>query len=250
MNEKYEWDNDEWPDPQWTRVHTADEFIETPRPPINFQVNPAIDAIIVPGGGVLDDGTVTPWVKARLDASIEYECVSRFIITLSRGTTHRRPVIIDGHPILEADAGARYLLENGIPTKKIISLPYGLDTIGDAYFARLHTGATGLRKILVITSAFQLKADTIFDIVYDMPPMEHYSMHFLMTPNVGLCQDSINTRIEREKQGLRNFDDLLKRIKTFSDLSSYLYSSHEAYRVEGKSEILPKTLLASYGGPL
>ena len=49
------------------------------------------DAIIVPGGGLEEDGRPYDFVRARLDAALLHDAETEAYIVLSRGTTHKPP---------------------------------------------------------------------------------------------------------------------------------------------------------------
>ena len=111
------------------------------------------DAIIIPGGGVRENGALPLWVTRRLDRAVELHS-GEYIITLSAGTVHKTAILNEsGFPVFESAAGANYLLKQGMKPEKILSETISYDTIGNAYFARIiHVDPMELRKLLVITS--------------------------------------------------------------------------------------------------
>ena len=65
----------------------------------------AVDAVIVPGGGLDDAGQPLMWVQARLDAALQHDSRTTFYLVLSRGTTHKpAPLDADGFAVDEAVA--------------------------------------------------------------------------------------------------------------------------------------------------
>ncbi|MEM9121473.1 MAG: YdcF family protein [Cyanobacteria bacterium P01_F01_bin.56] len=97
----------------------------------------------------------------------------RFLIPLSAGTTHKPPPLdVNGFPILEFVAAARYLQHRGIEGSRILPETVSLDTIGNAYFVRLqHIEPLQLQRLHVITSAFHLpRTQAIFDWIFALTP--------------------------------------------------------------------------------
>jgi len=124
-------------------------------------------ALVVPGGGVGADGTPPMHVSARLDAAAKLWSDEEkrgmgsqtFIVLLSAGTPHKPPPRDPkGFPVLEATAGARYLIGvRGVPPSAIREELVSLDTIGNAVMARLLIlDPLGCRTATVITSAFHM----------------------------------------------------------------------------------------------
>ena len=132
----------------------------------------SVEATLIPGGGLTATGEVPSWVAARLDRAIAmYQ--GEYLIPLSAGTTHKPPPLDEqGFPVLEAIAAARYLAEQGIPPARILPEICSLDTIGNAYFARvIHTDPLGLSTLRVITSAFHMpRTQAIFEWVFHISP--------------------------------------------------------------------------------
>src|SRR3989338_9384652 len=122
--------------PLFFRVHRKNEFFEI-FPQFDFSHGQTLDAILVPGGGLKDDGTPQPWVEARLDAVLNYLERTKMVVTLSKGTAHKPRVRVDGIQIYEAEAAKKYLQAGGVPEGKIIASVESLDTLGDAYSARI-----------------------------------------------------------------------------------------------------------------
>src|SRR3974390_2430520 len=82
---------------------------------IGSSPNTGFDAVLVAGGGVKKDGSLPPWVEARLDAAF-HAAHGAPIITLSAGTTHKAPPVEQAcWPIFESVAMARYLESRGCP---------------------------------------------------------------------------------------------------------------------------------------
>jgi uncharacterized SAM-binding protein YcdF (DUF218 family) len=132
---------------------------------------PEFDAILIPGGGLKSDGSLTPFVQARLDRALERS--AEFYIPLSAGTPHlATPLDARGYPIFEAIPAARYLHSRGIPRRQILPEVFSYDTIGNAFFARtVHTDPLGLRRLLTINSEFHMaRTEAIFRWVFGAAP--------------------------------------------------------------------------------
>ena len=92
--------------------------------------------LVVPGGGLLTNGSLPSHTIARLEKAIELYTQERArnpsIITLSAGTPHK-PNPLDDHsfPIFESSAAIKYLIHRGVPTNDILEEKLSLDTIGN-----------------------------------------------------------------------------------------------------------------------
>jgi len=72
------------------------------------------DSILVPGGGLLQDGSLPPWTIARLENALTYEVDCRFFILLSGGTVHKPPPLNEkGFPFFESHEQAKFLIAPG-----------------------------------------------------------------------------------------------------------------------------------------
>ena len=131
------------------------------------------DAIIVPGGGLKNDGSPHEWFRARLDRALEVQTGKEYIICLSGITPHKRPVLNErGFPVYESLAAAEYLMGRGVKPQRILMEYTSKDTIGNAYFARvIHTDPLCLKNLLVITSGFHMpRVREVFDWVFGLRP--------------------------------------------------------------------------------
>lgn len=217
----------EWSPDIYFRVHEAGEQIDEVFPLLDPKEETPLDAILIPGGGLQANGEVTPWVRERLEAARRLEDRARYLITLSKGTIYKAPVMIDGVPIHESVAGKRYLIASGVPEEKIIVETESLDTLGNAFYARtLYTDTRQLRRLLILTSGFHMvvRAFNIFYWVFNLPPENGYEIHKLSTPNVGFTAESLTARLRKELESTRHFMALEQKIKTLSQLADYMHS--------------------------
>jgi hypothetical protein len=187
------------------------------------------DAILVPGGGLDDAGRLHPWVQPRFDFAIQ-QFDGQLIIPLSRGTVHKAPPCDqDGFPITEAEAGARYLIENGIPAHRIRPETCSLDTIGNALFSRLlHVDPLQLSHLLVITSDFHMaRTEAIFRWIYGMEPARA-ELTFVPVSG-GLSGPELDARVQREQESLARIVNLRSRLTTLHHVHEWLFTEHQAY---------------------
>src|SRR4051812_13753531 len=149
------------------------------------------DAVLVPGGGLRPDGALPPFVVNRLEAAHALAGEAP-IIVLSAYTIHRAPPLdAAGYPVLEAVAAAKALLARGVPAARIWAETASLDTIGNAFFARvIHTDPAGLRRLLVVNSEFHMpRTRMIFDWIFGLPPAEPpYALDYHTVSDQGLTE--------------------------------------------------------------
>jgi hypothetical protein len=95
-------------------------------------------AIVVPGGGLLSDGSLPSHSIARMKhaANLYNEFSSRgvdvVVITLSAGTPYKpNPVDKNGFPLYESTVGMQVLSSLGVPILKLYEEKISLDTIGN-----------------------------------------------------------------------------------------------------------------------
>ncbi|NQU98492.1 YdcF family protein [Candidatus Woesearchaeota archaeon] len=190
------------------------------------------DAILIPGGGVRPIGEVPEWTKRRLDKAIDiYD--EEIVICLSKGTTHKPPVLdYRGNPIMESVAAANYLIRRRIPKENIFREEESMDTIGNAYFARaFFTEPKKLKKVCIITSEFHMpRTKAIFEWVYSLKPLPvKHKLTFLTVDDEGIDENLMAAKKEKEKESLKQFEETKERIKNFKQLREWLFSEHAAY---------------------
>jgi uncharacterized SAM-binding protein YcdF (DUF218 family) len=96
--------------------------------------------IVVPGGGLLKDGTLPPHSLGRMDRAVElffqYQNSKLIpsIVALSAGTPHKpNPLDSNGFEIYESSSAMAYLLTKGIPSNFLFEEKISLDTIGNVF---------------------------------------------------------------------------------------------------------------------
>lgn len=190
------------------------------------------DAILIPGGGVRDQGILPTWAQRRLDRAIALYS-GQYIVALSAGTTHRPPPIdAHGFPIYESVVAAKYLIAAGVPADRILTEIHSYDTIGNAYFARaIHTDPQGLRRLHIITSDFHLpRTQAIFEWVYglDSKP-QPYELSFEGVADSDMPPALFAERQHREHQSLQELKRLTPTIESLQALHRWLFTEHAAY---------------------
>ena len=209
-----------------------------------------IDAVLIPGGGVSASGQVSPWGQARLDRAIALTPRPAYFIPLSAGTTHKPPPLdATGFPVLESIAAARYLVGHGVEPACILPETNSLDTIGNAYFARVqHTDPLGLRRLHVITSAFHLpRTEAIFTWIFQLSqPQPAYHLSFEAVPDIGLTETVLTARYQKEEAGLAQVMTLRSQLTALPDLHRWLYREHAAYAITKNPIRITDTALETY----
>ena len=194
-----------------------------------------LDAVIVPGGGLLDDGTPYPWVAARLDAALQHKADTHHFLVLSRGTTHKPPPLDGaGFPVDEAAASARYLVSHGVAPSRVLLESWSLDTIGNAAFARLmHAEPRAWRRVHVVTSSFHMpRTRQIFEWVFSLPPLRGpaVALTFEEVVESGLPEEQRESRQAKEAQALQKLrDTTMLAVTSLAQLHAFLFEQHAAY---------------------
>lgn len=199
------------------------------------------DALVIPGGGLEPHTSLPqPWVRARLDTAYSLSAQTIYFIVLSRGTTHKSPPRDSrGFPIDEASASAKYLMNLGIESDRILLDGWSLDTIGNAYFARrMICDPLQLQKLCIITSSFHmLRTRTIFEWVFALDGCKS-TLDFCVTPDVGLNDAQSSARIDKEKSSIRSLrENIIPNISTMQALSLFVLQKHAAYNAESTAAI-------------
>jgi len=172
------------------------------------------------------------WVRRRLDRALELQR-GEYLVTLSAGTPHRPPPLDENNfPIFESAAGARYLIEAGIPPSQVLMETSSLDTIGNAFFSRvIHVQPRGWRRVLVITSDFHLeRVQAAFTWVYGLTPHPIESgVYYEAVSDPEMDPALLSARIRKEREARDELAPLTVRITTMQDLHRWLFTEHRAY---------------------
>ncbi len=208
------------------------------------------DGILIPGGGLLEDGSLPPWTITRLERALSLKNESRWYCLLSGGTVHKPPPLTsEGFPIFESRQAAEYIVNAGIDPARVLAETCSYDTIGNAYFSRLlFTGPLELSRLHIITSDFHLpRTAAIFRWIYSLAPLEcGYQLTFEGIPAQGLSPEAFQARQRREERSLSELQPKIQTISTLEVFHHWLYSEHEAYTVNQQREHLSDKELESY----
>lgn len=209
-----------------------------------------LDSILIPGGGLLEDGSLPPWTIARLEGALKYRDQCRWFILLSGGTVHKPPPLNNkGFPLFESRELAKLLLDAGVSPDRILTEISSYDTIGNAHFARqLFTEPLQLEKLLIITSDFHIaRTKTIFEWVFHLDPSPiNYKLCYESTPDKGLSSIALAARIKREADSLKNINKTISKIKAIDDFLAWLYTEHAAYALAKATKPISGDELESY----
>ncbi len=198
------------------------------------------DCIVIPGGGVDSNGSPSAWVSARLDRAIEMASLTSYFLVLSRGTTHRPP-LLDKHsfPIDEASASAAYLIERNIPSHKILIENWSLDTIGNAYFARqCILEPMELHRLAIITNDFHMsRTKLIFDWVFSLSNStkdrcEKYQIVYFTVNNQDMTDEQLIARIDKERLACEDVKLKTEQITNLSQMAQFMFIEHGAYKAK------------------
>ena len=193
---------------------------------------------------------ISPRIKARKER--QSLSLGLPVLCLSAGTAHLPQLLShDGLPIWESTACSAYLQTHHtttIPPEDIYVETTSYDTIGNAFYARTsHTEWNGWRRLLIVTNEFHMdRTRAIFDWIFSLPASgdagsssrsdqrasttSAYDLYYLSSPNVGLSQEAIQARMEREKSSEKTVRNVLApKYTTMSALSYFLTHNHSLY---------------------
>ncbi len=119
------------------------------------------DAYVYLGGGVFD-GTPDIYGKGTLAG----DAFPRLLATCRLYRIARKPIVLSGGPALssklaESEVAKKVLLELGVPAEDIITEAKSMDTIDNARFSADICKKKGLKRIVLITSAFHMKRSVL-----------------------------------------------------------------------------------------
>ena len=237
----------------------------TPVPPAVPLSPPAASgyhALVVPAGGQGADGP-PPHVAARLEQAVHMHFESGYpkpyIITTAWGTPHKPcPHDAAGFERHEAADNARFLVERGVPPSHILEESVSLETVGNAFFARvMHTETRGLRRLAVINNNFHMpRTRAVFEHVFRVPPREGdpsttYELEFIAVED-RLAADVLEARLQKEASALPRFatgGPWQLATPTLRHMHEWLYQENTAYATKRLLEVrkpLDPELVKSY----
>ena len=193
------------------------------------------DAVIVPGGGLEEDGQPYAFVRARLDAALRHDAETEAYLVLSRGTTHKPPPRNErGFPVDESVASAQYLVEHGVEPSRILQDTWSVDTVGNVAFTRLMLiEPRGWRRLLVITSEFHMpRTRALFDWIFGLSPQRGASVEltFETVPERGMDEAAREARAQKEAKALAGLRaGVMASVRDLAGLHRFVFQEHKAY---------------------
>lgn len=237
----------------------------------------SLNAIFVLGGGVPDSIDHPPeYVERRCDdaAAIVKRSNGRStwnrsgdnplpILCLSAGTAHLPQLLsTDGLPVWESTACAAYLAKNHGISQNVYVETTSYDTIGNAFYARTsHTDVNGWRNLMIITNEFHMaRTKIIFDWIFLQCDKDgrrpKYNLNYLSSENVGLSEEAVQARKEREAKSEETVREKLSpKYQSLKDVWGFLNQHHSLYtasklveRARGNGDALASAMVKqSYG---
>jgi hypothetical protein len=143
----------------------------------------------------------------------------------------------------------------GVPPADILEESVSLETVGNAYFARiLHTDVMGARKIAVINNRWHIRrTKAVFEFVFSLPPVsgKAYALSFFEVED-GLPSDVLEARLAKEKIASPTFEaggSWRSGMGTLQDMHHWVNQENTAYatkRLLTPRKPLDPELLKSY----
>lgn len=100
------------------------------------------------------------------------------------------------------------------------------------------------------------RTKAIFDWIFSLDSKQ-YQLYYLESPDVGLSEEALNARVEKERDGLESIKLLANQYKSLREVWTFLNSRHDLYSssklvhrgelTEG-SENIGDLVKKSYGG--
>jgi uncharacterized SAM-binding protein YcdF (DUF218 family) len=237
-----------------------------PPPPLPAPLDPPIasgyHALVVPAGGQASSGPPAH-VAARLEQAahlyLESAYPKPYVITTAWGTPHKPcPHDAAGFERHEAADNARFLIDRGVQPAHILEESVSLETVGNAFFARvLHTETRGLRRLAVINNHFHMpRTRAVFEHVFRVPPRAGepstaYELEFV-TVEDRLTADALEVRLQKEAVALPRFapgGPWQQATPTMRHMHDWLYQENTAYatkRLLEERKPIDPALLKSY----
>eukprot|EP00966_Prymnesium_polylepis_P250536 5793506-Prymnesium_polylepis.1 len=253
----------------WVYRQATLYLLDDPHPPPPPQIVPfeppstgGFHAIIVPAGGQHDDGPPAH-VLARLERAVQiYRMAPEpkpYVITTAWGTPHKPcPHDAAGFERHEAQDNAHWLMLHGVPPDAVLEESVSLETVGNAFFARvIHTDVRSLRKLVIVNNRFHMpRARAVFEHVFRVPPrdgqpMSAYELEFVEVDD-RLTPEVLEVRAGKERQALPKFlpgGPWQAETPHLRALHEWLYRENTAYatkRLREERKPLDAALLKSY----
>ena len=219
-------------------------------------------AIIIPAGGQSSNGP-PPHVLARLERAVAIYRMSAepkpFVITTAWGTPHKPcPHDAAGFERHEASDNAKYLMSRGVDAESLLEESVSLETVGNAYFARvMHTDVRALSRLCIINNHFHMpRTQNVFRHVFSVPPRDGapraaYELDFVEVED-RLPKDVLEARLKKEAVAAPKFaegGEWQQSTPTLRMLHEWIHMENTAYassRLREERAPLDPELLKSY----
>eukprot|EP01062_Namystynia_karyoxenos_P007334 TRINITY_DN12588_c0_g1_i1.p1 TRINITY_DN12588_c0_g1~~TRINITY_DN12588_c0_g1_i1.p1 ORF type:complete len:306 (+),score=91.51 TRINITY_DN12588_c0_g1_i1:88-918(+) len=219
-------------------------------------------AVLVCAGGQTPDGP-TPHVLLRLQRALQLwkqapDGEKPYVITTAWGTVHKPcPHDRAGFEVHEAEMNARWLLRNGVPAEYLLEEQASLETIGNAYFARLlHCEPLRIRRITVVNNRWHMpRTRAVFEHVFGLPGPDGTPSGYVLTFDAvgdGLPGDVLQSRLRKEEEALPRFaegSEWRQKTQTMAALHRWMFRENTAYaakRLGTERQPIDPKLAASY----
>lgn len=208
------------------------------------------DAILILGNGLNNDMSLPEWTILRLNKALELADEKTKFLTLSAGTVHK-PFIVDlhGSPVYESVVAAEYLFENEISRERIRADTVSLDTIGNAFFARLlFCEPMGLKRLAVVTSEYHMsRTKLVFDFVFGLENVsEKYSIDYYSVSDSVVEPGLLKEKQLKEEKSIQSFMKIMPKFSSFNEFHDWIFTKHEAYAVGLRPKKLSGEILKGY----
>ncbi len=196
--------------------------------------------LIILGGGLNTDGKLNQQSRLRYDKALQlHQRYNRLICSTGFSYNEKRKL-----PFTEAALGKKYLVAQGINSRKILLEEKSKDTLSNAFYCRkLYIDPLNIKSLTVVTSRFHVpRTRFVFDLVY--PPTQ-YRVTFIPSPNPKLSPKLLQRIQEREKLILQFYKKNLcttygVRRGNLESIEHYLTTAHLA--TSGKIDTLQQKL--------
>jgi uncharacterized SAM-binding protein YcdF (DUF218 family) len=157
---------------------------------------------------------------------------------------------VNGFPVVEAYAGAKYLLSSSsIKRDHLFTEIISRDTIGNIYFSKvLLLDPLALDHVVIITSAFHMpRVKAISKWIFGMSDQPgRLNVSFLESPDPEYSQDIRSALELREAMSLKKIEKLSKTITSITDFTAWIQREHAAYSFDKESPLIDDTLGKAY----
>jgi hypothetical protein len=142
------------------------------------------------------------------------------------------------------------LISNGVNPLHIVKEWGSYDSLASVYFCLLQIIIPReWTNICVITSNFHMeRVKKLFLWIFNLYKKNTYNISFIsVTDEDNVPVDILISRIKREKNSVKNLENVIDKIKSFKQLNEWLYTEHKAYSCAYlQREDIPDNVKKSY----